>query len=219
MVRKDYLLRVIEQFAAFLEKILFHKQAGDYAGAEQQIDATVKTLLGLDPELLYAMGTDQILTTVVGDTKFDMDICLVIAELYNQKADMAKTGSSEKLYGEYLERSFLLYAEAIRHGADNRSYRDRILALVAALRQQEVTDILRLKFVWYYEFCGLFAKAEDILYELVDSGFKGIRNIGLEFYRRLADKEDSLLAIGNLPRKEVEEGFIYFSKMPEPDLD
>jgi len=213
MVRKDYLLRVIEQFAAFLEKILFHKQAGDYAGAEQQIDATVKTLVGLDPEILYAMGTDQILSTIIGDAKFDVDLCLVIAELYNQKADVARAGNAEKLEIECLEKSFLLYAEAIRHGCDNRSYRDRILALIASLRQHEVTHILRLKFMWYYEFCGLFAKAEDVLYELVESGQESIKNIGMEFYRRLIDKEDVLLAVGNLPRNEVEEGYLHFSKM------
>jgi len=219
MVRKDYLLRVIEQFAAFLEKILYHKQAGDYAGAEQQIDATVKTLLGLDPEVLYSMDTEKILSTLVGDTKFDMDLCLVIAELYNQKADIARAGTAEKLETECLEKSFLLYTEAIRHGGDNVTYRDKILAIATALRQHDVTAATKLKFMWYYEFCGLFAKAEDVLYELVDSGHAGIRNIGLEFYRRLIDKEVVLLALGNLPRTEVEEGYIYFSKMPEHATD
>lgn len=215
MVRKDYLLRVIEQFAAFLEKILFHKQVGDYAGAEQQIDETVKTLLGVDPASLFIMSVDTILNELIGKSGFDMDICLVVAELYNQKADVATAGNSGSLNIDFLEKSFLLYAEAIRHGADNLAYRDRILAIIAALRRHDIAETTKTKFFWYYELCGLFGKAEDVLYDLVETSHEGIRRIGLEFYKRLNDREDILLALGNLPRNEVQEGYLYFSGMKD----
>ena len=216
MVRKDYLLRVIEQFAAFLEKILFHKLAGDYIGAEQQIDDTVKTLLGIDPSSLFEMSADRMLRELVGQSGFDMDVCLVVAELCNQKADVARVGNSGAVNVDLLEKSFLLYVEAIRHGADNNAYRDRILAIIAALRQHDMAETTKIKLIWYYELCGLFGKAEDVLYELAASGHEGIRNIGMEFYRRLNDKDDVLLAVGNLPRNEVEEGYQNFAGMKEP---
>ncbi len=215
MVRKDYLLRVIEQFAAFLEKILFHKQAGDFIGAEQQIDETVKTLLGIDPSSLFAMSADRMLQELIGQSGFDVDICLVVAELCNQKADVARAGNASTVNADLLEKSFLLYSEAIRHGANNMVYRDRILAVINALRQHGIAETTKIKLIWYYEFCGLFGKAEDVLYELVDSGYEGIRDLGMEFYKRLNDKEDVLLAVGNLPRNEVEEGYQYFAGMKE----
>jgi hypothetical protein len=215
MVRKDYLLRVIEQFAAFLEKILFLKKAGDYTGAEAQVDATVRVLLGMEPEALDSMSVEDILKDPVGGKKFDVDICLVIAELYNQKADLAAKNLSGPTRFGYLEKSFRLYSEAIRHGASREIYRDRMLAIADALRHAETANALKLELMWFYELCGLYAKAEDTLFELVDSARPGMRNVGMEFYRRLMDKEDVLLAIGNLPREEVVEGYTRFSEMPE----
>jgi hypothetical protein len=61
----------------------------------------------------------------------------------------------------------------------------------------------------HYESAGQFAKAEDVLFSILDA--TGNAPAGLEFgaafYDRILRQSDAALAGGNLPRPEAEEGF------------
>lgn len=60
----------------------------------------------------------------------------------------------------------------------------------------------------YFEQQGDYAKAEDQLYQLCETGAvgQGISQLGESFYQRLLVLPDSILAGGGLPRDEVEFG-------------
>ena len=54
----------------------------------------------------------------------------------------------------------------------------------------------------YYEARGLLARAEDVLYEWLDTKDPAAPEGGLTFYERLSSKSDSELNDGGLPRDQ-----------------
>src|SRR5207245_11050876 len=58
----------------------------------------------------------------------------------------------------------------------------------------------------YYETRGMLDKAEDALFDWLDTSDPEAPNSGLAFYERLSAKNDQDLERGGLPRDEVEEG-------------
>jgi hypothetical protein len=58
----------------------------------------------------------------------------------------------------------------------------------------------------YYEQHGAFAKAEDILFAMLDDTPESpvVAEVGRAFYTRLQTQSDAALAAGNLPRDEVD---------------
>ncbi|HEV2660598.1 MAG TPA: DUF6483 family protein, partial [Ktedonobacteraceae bacterium] len=59
----------------------------------------------------------------------------------------------------------------------------------------------------YYELSGQYARAEDTLFDLLETGNnREMVESGRAFYTRLLAKSDADLQAGNLARDEVDEG-------------
>jgi hypothetical protein len=71
---------------------------------------------------------------------------------------------------------------------------------------------IKFKLFQYYELVGVYGKAEDILYELIEMKYSDILAEAKSFYLRLLDKSDQELIDGHLPREEVQEGLIQIEK-------
>ena len=65
-----------------------------------------------------------------------------------------------------------------------------------------------LKLLQYCENTGKFAKAEDILFEMLntDAPEKAVIQRGIAFYTQLRKKNDTVLSAGNFSRVKAEEG-------------
>ena len=67
----------------------------------------------------------------------------------------------------------------------------------------------------YYKIIGMYAKAEDVLFSLMDKkediDCGSLKNKGIEFYKDLLNKSDDELQNGNLPRNEVEDSMREFN--------
>ena len=70
---------------------------------------------------------------------------------------------------------------------------------------------LQKKLLQYYELKGDFARAEDILFNLAETGGNDIYEYGINFFNRLLEKANNELSKGNLPRIEVEAGLKEFT--------
>ncbi|MFL5697429.1 MAG: DUF6483 family protein, partial [Ktedonobacteraceae bacterium] len=71
----------------------------------------------------------------------------------------------------------------------------------------------KIKIFRYFEKMGSYARAEDVLFEMVEGEEKEkepadneVIEQGIAFYNRLLKKSDTDLKAGNLSREEVEEG-------------
>ena len=85
------------------------------------------------------------------------------------------------------------------------NYIDKIQLIIKKIIDYELPVHIRFKLFQYYEIINNYAKAEDLIIELIeiDPVFK---REAVEFYERLIQKSDDDLLTGNLPREEVLEG-------------
>jgi hypothetical protein len=86
-IRRDYLLRLIEEFFKFLSKILKLKEEKHYQQALALIDETSLSLLHID---LTGLMTDEIsFSKITQDKALSLDKIEILAELLKVKAEIS----------------------------------------------------------------------------------------------------------------------------------
>jgi Ca2+-binding EF-hand superfamily protein len=81
MIQKDYIMRMIEQFAAILIKIMFNKETQNYTQALFEIDTAYKTFLNFDPDHIKAISEDELVSMLKSSGSIDAEKCIIVAEL------------------------------------------------------------------------------------------------------------------------------------------
>jgi hypothetical protein len=207
MYQRDYILLLIEQFGLVLRKIFFHVENKEYDQALNEIDNAYKELLGVDGHIVRGMSEEQInqYMKIAGNTKFEKS--LVMAEFLKIEAEI-----EEAVHGEltdYALDKYLISFDLLIDAFINRKelIMERFLSdaddIVKKTLEYFDSDELKYKLFHYYEFRGRFAKAEDVLFELIDDNYPGVLQAGRSFYNRLLLMPDEELISGNLPREEV----------------
>jgi len=81
MIRKDYILRMVEEFAKFLAAIMGLKDEGKYEEALKKIDSVYTGLLNIEPVTVKAISTDEVLDFLKTEKKFTNQYLNMVAEL------------------------------------------------------------------------------------------------------------------------------------------
>ena len=206
MLQKDYLMKMTQMLAAVLVKVLTKKEQKDYAEAEVEIESAAKTMVGLDLKLIKILDINDILKLIKTSDIF-AGRCLVSAELLKEYADiLVEKGKHEDSLNIYV-KSLHLYLETVltKELPQPEEYYERIDFLIKTLSSLDFSKELRIKIFEYYEFSGQYSKAEDILFEMLDSGFEEIKDKGIKYYNRLQLKSEEELVKGNFSKDEIEE--------------
>lgn len=206
MLQRDYLMKMTQMLATVLTKVLFNKEKKNYIEAEKEIESAAKTLVGLDLNLIKILNVEDVLKLMKTSDVY-AGRCLISAELLKEYGDIL--GEKERI-NESIDiyiKSLWLYLETIltKELPEPEVYYDRINFLIKNLTTPETDTDLKLKIFEYYEFSGQYSKAEDVLFELMDSDTEGIKAKALKFYERLQLKTEEELVNGNFSREEVEE--------------
>jgi hypothetical protein len=85
-IRRDYLLRLIDEFFKFLAKILQLRTEKQYQKALDLIDEASATLLHTD--LSEFMEDDEVIRNLIESKSFNLDQIEILAELLKIKADI-----------------------------------------------------------------------------------------------------------------------------------
>ncbi|MDP9383275.1 MAG: DUF6483 family protein [Chloroflexota bacterium] len=209
MIRQDYILRLVRQFADVVTVILGLKQAGRYEEARQTLDGELRRLTGLSPTLVGSLSSVELIKlTSVGDV-LDLDRCLVLAHYLREQADISKAlGQADESARSYTKALDLFLEVFVYH--DDTYLRERLPAIEGIIAELEPYDLpaaTLLRIVHLYEKTGEYGHAEDILYEMLEAG-ESEESLaeGIALYERLLTRDDKSLHKGNLPREEVEEG-------------
>jgi len=110
---------------------------------------------------------------------------------------------------EYYCKSLKLFfslTNEIEEGKFNKNIEEILNKLdYYELDKEMIFDIYK-----YYFQLGIFGKAEDKLYQLLDINYTGIIEEINKFYELLLKKDDRVLDIGNLSRNEIIEAIEKF---------
>ncbi len=81
MIRKDYILRLVDEFGKFLAKIAGLRLEGDYDDALKLIDDIYEGMLNAEPKVLKSIDTDKLIDFLQQEKKFNNQYLKMIAEL------------------------------------------------------------------------------------------------------------------------------------------
>jgi len=211
MFQRDYILRLVEQLAKTLGAVLVLKKARRFDEAELAVSEAAKNLVGLDVRTLLALPLEQIVTLFSPVGSLDAGKCLVVAEILYEDGDVKSLkGDEAAAYRSRIRALGLLLEvsgrESLERIPDPDKYLRKIETLIEFLSAYAPVPEIQERLIPHFERQGELARAEDVLFELIDAGHEEAVAPGIELYERLLSKTDEELERGDLPRSEVEEG-------------
>ena len=212
MIRRDYLLRQIEQFVAMLAKIAGLAKSEQWQEAATSVAGEFQRLTGVDgPEVLRMSETELLARLIQGEPTLLVESkAFMLATLLKTSGDLlAGQGRLVASHEYYLKGLQLLLDTFGRNEITERpDFVPAVEAFLTGLRDAPLPLPTNAMLMRHYERIGEFARAEDALFAMVDSEPANVEllDFGAAFCRRLLGLSDDALAAGNLPRAEVQAG-------------
>ena len=210
MINKDYILRMAEKFGRALAIILHLREYNKYEEALLYVDDQLLQATGLTSSFINSVSDEMLIQAISPLGVLSVEKCLWIAVLLKAEGEIyeeqAKTNES---YYRYI-RSLRLYLLLLPHEASlqDSNLANDIQELLNKLGEYELPIEIQEKLFSYYENVGKYDKAEDVLFDVLDTHSANGEMIerGRAFYTRLQARSDVELLMGNLSRTEVAEG-------------
>lgn len=207
MFQRDYIRRLIEQLGQALHNIFRLRQVEKFEDAQLEINRAGKSLLGIDLQLLRSLGEDEIIAFFKPGEALDSAKCFAAATLLREEGRLQEISGLAAQSQASFRKSLRLFLESLQHSKLLRTPENiaAIDKLIEKMPKTSLGEAILKNLFWYFEWTGRYAKAEDTLYDLLETGAV-IAAEGMSFYQRLLDKSDAELLAGDLPRTEVIEG-------------
>jgi Family of unknown function (DUF6483) len=212
MIRRDYILRMIEEFVRALARINSLKQGQRWNEAGEALDDEFKRLVGGGAKVIARLSETDLLARLAqdGPTQAVRDKTLLLTTLLKEAGDVATAESRMEEGREcYLKAMHLLLDVLGREDVfECPEFVPKVELLKQALQGTPLPVRTQAMLMQHHERTGEFAKAEDELFAMLDAAPDNERLVefGCAFYRRLLAQSDTALNEANLPRAEVEEG-------------
>ena len=209
MIRRDYILREIEEFVAMLTKITGLARDGRQEEAADLSEETFHKLTGAHASEVVEMSETELLARLIQDGPAQMveTRAFMLATLLKTNGDrIASQGRLEESRQYYLKGLHLLLDVFGRVEITERpDFVPAVEAFLTGLRDEPLPFATNALLMQHYERTGELARAEDALFGLLDAepGRGDVLDFGRLFYQRLLELDDRVLAEGNLPREEV----------------
>ncbi len=214
MIRRDYILRMIEEFFQALTRIKSLKGAQQWREANAGIDEEFQRLMGMDAQAVAQLSETELLAHIVrGEPTLAVrEKTLILATLLKEAGDvLTEQGREDEGRTSYLKGLHLLL-DTLGRGEvfESPQFVPKVQEFVMALGESVLPLETQARLMQHYELTGEFARAEDALFAMLDAEPENapLLELGISFYRRLESQGDARLADGNLPRAEVEAGLV-----------
>jgi len=210
LINKDYILRLAERIGRELAMLLGLRKREKYQEALIYIDDLLLRTSGFTSRSIDALSEEMLLKALSPLGNLNVEVCLWIATMLKAEGQIYEDqGDTNESYYRYL-KSLYLFLTALQYQPieDHVQFSTEIKELLAKLEDYELPDNLKQQLFRYYEYSGQYAKAEDILFELLEThpADQEIRAQSIAFYKRLLAKSDAELLAGQFSRSEVHEG-------------
>ena len=212
MIRRDYILRQLEQFAAMLAKITGLARDGHWQEASVMTAKEFEKLTGVEMRALLQLSESALLARLIESEPaiaVESKIFMLATLLKTEGDLLAGQGRVDESREFYLKGLHLLLETfGQTHNAIRPDFVPTVEIFLSGLREARLPAITNGMLMQHYERLGKFGKAEDALFELLDAApaRPELLEFGRLFYARLLNLSDDALSMGNLPRAEVQAG-------------
>lgn len=207
MIERDYIMRMISQLTQSLVRVLLHRHAHEFPLARKELESAYKSLLGLTPELLHQFSDLQLIEMFGNDEDIKATKSYILGSLMKEEGEILQSeGNADGSDQMFLRALSLLLASF--NSAENEAepgHLDKINQLLANLYGAEFPVHVDEHLLKCHELTGKYDKAENVLFELVETDPSWIDK-GLAFYQRALRLSDDQLAAGGLSRDEIHTG-------------
>ena len=214
MMNKDYILRMFEMFGRSLAIILHLRQSNQHEDALIYIDNALLQITGLTSSFINSASEEMLLGMIAPLGTLNVEKCLWIAGLLKEEADIYdELENSAESYQRYVKSLFLFLELPLGdHEIKDFDIPATIEYILNKLAEYELPLSTNRKLMRYFEKTGQYAKAEDVLFAMIDAAPEsvpaGVVEQGRAFYTRLLEHPDAQLQAGNVSRDQVEEGLL-----------
>ena len=212
MINKDYILRMAERFGRALAIILHLRQSNKHEEALIYIDDIFLQTTGFSASFVNSASEEMLLQMISPLGVLNVQKCVWIALLLKEEGDIyVEMGNEDESYYRYL-KSLHFFLAAAKQGDEVRDIDidSAIAYTLGALENYEVPQQTKLALFSYFAARGHYSQAEDMLFDVIESGEKPtdarIVEQGRAFYQELRGKSEEDVAAGGLSKQEVEEG-------------
>jgi len=210
MIRRDYILRMIEEFVRMLSRINSLKRHRHWQEASVLAEEEFRRLVGADAVNAASLSDTELLARLINGepTQTVREKTLILATLFKEAGDLASSQGRLAEGRLFFLRSLHLLLDTIarEERLDLPDFVPRVDALAAAMQDSPLPLETQARLMQHYERVGEFAKAEDCFFAMLELEPTNSRllEFGIGFYKRLRCQSDATLLAGNLPRAEVE---------------
>lgn len=211
MIRRDYLMRMIEEAVAALRRSqkLRGEEKWDEAGGE--LDEEFKKLVGAGPQAVAQLSETELLAKMLAGeaTLYVRDKTFLLTALLKEAGDLAVAQEHfEAGRACYLKGLHLLLNVLAREAPEGiPEFVPRVEMFVSALEETPLPLRTQAALMQHYEFTGQFGRAEDCLFAMLEEQEdSAMLDFGVAFFERMKHQTDEALMGGNLPRAEVASG-------------
>lgn len=210
MINKDYILRLAERIGRELSILLGLRKRDEIEEGLITIDDLLIRSTGLTSRFINSLPEDMLLNSLSPLGTANIESLIWVAALLKTEGLLyERLGQESESYYRYV-KSLYLFLEVFQREPTfiESEYMAGIRELLLKLEPYELAAPLTLKLMRYYERLGLYAKAEDVLTEHLEThpDDAQVINYGYEFYQRLQSKSTADLQAGNFSREEIQEG-------------
>jgi len=219
MIRRDYILRMIEEFMQILSRLNSLKQGQQWQSARLSLDDGFRRLLDCGADAVIGLTETELLGRVIAGepTMVVREKTLLLTAMLEQAGDVASGEQREEESRTCYLKGLHLLLQTLASGepAEWPDFVPRVETFLAKLSGLPLPIATLAMLMQHYERAGDYAKAEDMLFAMAegDPRNEAVFNFGEAFYGRLDRLPDSVLAAGGLPRAELEAGLASFHGM------
>jgi hypothetical protein len=223
VIRRDYVLRMIEEFIRALSRIRSLRQDRRLAEASAELDAEFLRLIKTGPKEVAKLSETELLARLIqGEpTQAVRDKTLLLTTLLKEAGDLAVVEARPDEARDCYFKGLHLLLEASRGEVfDLPEFVPTIEMFVTALADFRLPLETQARLMQHYESAGEFSKAEDLLFAMLEAAPSEERllDFGLTFYDRMKTQSDAALEAGNLPRAEVVAGLAELNRRRGGDV-
>jgi hypothetical protein len=212
MIRRDYILEMIEECIQALTQIRTLRHERRWEEARLAVDAECEKLAAAGARNLAQLSETELLARLAlgQPTQTVRSRLFLIISLLQEAGEIAdaegRIADAREIFLKALH--LLLDVSAQEDTGPHPAFVPRVETLVLSLTGAPMPVRTQILLMQHYETTGQLAKAEDTLFSILDATKDDPASLefGAAFYERILRQNDATLAAGNLPRIEAEDG-------------